>query len=310
VSGLILFLAGKISSRSKAGTKEEVSIERRGFIQMASVALPAAAIATGGAGVADSFALPVMPVVPLRFPSLPRELEGFRILHVSDIHLGLFLGLKELEKIVERYAGVYADLVLLTGDLCDDPFHYKDTLRLLSQISSRFGTFASLGNHEYYTGIGYVRKAFEGCPFPLLVGRGATVNVRGTLVHVAGADDPRSLARISSRFFKSTIDRAMQNAPRDAFPILMCHRPEGFDYAASSGIPLTLAGHTHGGQIGYQGRSIFESFMPQKYMWGLYEKNGAKLYTTAGAGHWFPFRLGCPAETPLYVLTGETQKVG
>jgi predicted MPP superfamily phosphohydrolase len=45
--------------------------------------------------------------------------------------------------------------------------------------------------------------------------------------------------------------------------------------------------------------------MPQKYMWGLYEKNDSKLYTTAGAGHWFPFRLGCPAEMPVYVLTSK-----
>jgi uncharacterized protein len=305
VSGFMHFMSRRLSARRKTLQTEEVSVERRSFLQTASLALPAAAISTGGAGLANTFMPPVLPLVPLSYPRLPRELEGFRILHISDIHLGFFIGLKELEKMVERCATVYADLVLLTGDLCDDPFRYKETLLLLGQISSRFGTFASLGNHEYYTGIGAVRKAFEGCGFSLLVSRGETVNVRGSLLHVAGADDPRSLARISRQFFKTTIDRAMKSAPQSAFSILMSHRPEGFEYAAAASIPLTLSGHTHGGQIGYAGRSIFESFMPQKYMWGLYEKNESKLYTSAGAGHWFPFRLGCPAEMPVYVLTSE-----
>lgn len=303
ISGFIHFVSRRVSSRKVARREEELSVERRSFLQTASLALPAVAIATGGVGLSNTFALPVLPVIPLHFKRLPRELEGLRILHISDIHLGFFIGLKELEKMVEHCAHVYADLVLLTGDLCDDPFRYKETLRLLSQISSRFGTFASLGNHEYYTGIGYVRKAFDGSPIPLLVNRGETVNIRGTHVHIACADDPRSLARFSPRFFKNSIDYAMQGAPSDAFPILMSHRPEGFDYAASIGIPLTLSGHTHGGQIGYQGKSIFETIMPQKYLWGLYEKNESKLYTTAGAGHWFPFRLGCPAEMPVYLLT-------
>ncbi len=303
VSGFIHFVSKRMLPRKGAGKEREVFIERRSFLQTASIALPAAAIATGGAGLTNTFSLPIMPVIPLRFKRLPRELEGLRILHISDIHLGFFIGLKELEKIVEHCAHTYADLVLLTGDLCDDPFRYKDTLNLLSQISSRFGTFASLGNHEYYVGIGYVRKAFEGMSIPLLANRGETINIRGTNLHVACADDPRSLGRISSRFFKTSIDDAMQGAPSDAFTILMSHRPEGFDYASSIGIPLTISGHTHGGQIGYQGKSIFETIMPQKYMWGLYEKDESKLYTSAGAGHWFPFRLGCPAEMPVYTLT-------
>ena len=84
---------------------------------------------------------------------------------------------------------------------------------------------------------------------------------------------------------------------------MMSHRTSGFDYSAAQGNDLTLAGHTHGGQIGFNGRSLLTSLNPERYMRGLYERGGSKLYVSAGAGHWFPYRLGCPPEIPTYVLT-------
>ena len=83
----------------------------------------------------------------------------------------------------------------------------------------------------------------------------------------------------------------------------MSHRPMALDYAADRGIPLTLAGHTHGGQIGFNGRSLLYAINPERSMWGQYERRDSKLYVSAGAGHWFPYRLGCPAEIPIYTLT-------
>ena len=71
---------------------------------------------------------------------------------------------------------------------------------------------------------------------------------------------------------------------------------------------LTLSGHTHGGQIGLGGRSIFEYLGgPGQYLWGEYNSGSGKLYTSAGVGHWFPFRLGCPAEAPVLVLRSITR---
>jgi predicted MPP superfamily phosphohydrolase len=80
--------------------------------------------------------------------------------------------------------------------------------------------------------------------------------------------------------------------------------------AARNGVQLTLAGHTHGGQIGFNGRSLLYTINPEKYMWGLYEKGDDKLYVSAGAGHWFPYRIGCPAEIPLYVLRRDSSDAG
>jgi uncharacterized protein len=111
------------------------------------------------------------------------------------------------------------------------------------------------------------------------------------------------MRRMPEHFFERSIDAALRDTTGEAFTVLMTHRPMAFDAAATRGVDLTLAGHTHGGQIGFNGRSLLYAVNPEKYMWGLYEKGDAKLYVSAGAGHWFPYRIGCPAEIPLYVLT-------
>jgi uncharacterized protein len=280
-------------------------MERRAFLMGTAAALPIAAVATGSAGLAGSLQAPEIPEIPLSFATLPPALDGYRIAHISDVHLGLFLGLPDFERMVERVARAKPDLVLLTGDIADDPLLYPDALRLAASIPCRSGVFASLGNHEYFRDITAVHAAYERGPVPLLLNAGRTLSIGGATLYVAGLDDPRSLGRIPEDFFLKALDLAMQHAPSNAFTLLLSHRPEGFNAASELSIPLTISGHTHGGQIGFLGRSVFEELLPERYMWGAYERNGSRLYTSAGAGHWFPYRLGCPAEIPLYILKRE-----
>jgi predicted MPP superfamily phosphohydrolase len=94
----------------------------------------------------------------------------------------------------------------------------------------------------------------------------------------------------------------MRDAPTGVFSLLLAHRPEAFDAAGDARVGLTLSGHTHGGQIGYNGKSAFEPLFPDGYLWGAYRRGASRLYTTSGFGNWFPFRLGCPAEAPLVEL--------
>ena len=94
----------------------------------------------------------------------------------------------------------------------------------------------------------------------------------------------------------------MDSAPQEAFSILMSHRSQALDYASPLGIDLVLAGHTHGFQLGLGGRSLFDSLLPDRYIWGQYNQGQSQLYTTCGVGHWLPFRFGCPPEAPLIVL--------
>ena len=84
--------------------------------------------------------------------------------------------------------------------------------------------------------------------------------------------------------------------------MLLSHRPEAFDAAADAGVALTLAGHTHGGQVAVGGRALVERAGVSRYPYGRYARGASQLYTSAGFGHWFPWRAGCPAEAPLVVL--------
>lgn len=120
----------------------------------------------------------------------------------------------------------------------------------------------------------------------------------------------RLLGHPRARAGGGSIQSSIEDAPPDAdFRLLLCHRPEGHGPAADAGYDLTLSGHTHGGQVGLLGRSIFETLRPGIGWWGSYvkkKKDGrpSRLYTTSGFGHWFPFRFGCPTEMPIVVLEG------
>lgn len=283
---------------------------RRRVLTTSAAVFPVLAVAAGAKGLANGYAEPRFPVVPLRYPALPPALEGLRILHISDVHVGFFIGLDDLERMAERAAALRPDLVLITGDFSDDAASYLDALRLAAAIPSRYGAYASIGNHEYFRGIESIVRSYERGPIPLLRDTGSEIRIGEASLYLAGLDDPQMISRMSPNFFDRTLERALKDQPSEAFTIALSHRPMGFDVAAPNGVQLTLAGHTHGGQIGFNGRSLLYALNPEKYMWGVYEKGDAKLYVSAGAGHWFPYRIGCPAEIPLYVLRRNSNEAG
>jgi predicted MPP superfamily phosphohydrolase len=276
---------------------------RRRFLQAAAAAMPVFSISGGVTGLAKSFEPIRMPIIRLRYPHLPSDLEGLKIIHLSDLHLGYYRGLAEMEKLFVELESARADLVLVTGDIADDLNLLPEALRLMDGLRPALGVWASLGNHEYFRGIKLVRKLFATSPVPLLCDHGQPITRGAATIFVAGANDPRAQGDFDSEdFLQQTVTAAVQEASPEAFRIVMTHRPGGFDRAAELGVDLTLAGHTHGMQIGYHGRSLFEAWMPEKYLWGHYHKKNCHLYTSSGVGHWLPFRLGCPPEAPIIVL--------
>jgi hypothetical protein len=216
--------------------------------------------------------------------------------------LGHYADLKHLAETMANVAAFRPDLTLVTGDLSDDLNELPPALKLIYDLKPPQGTLASLGNHEYFRGIQQVRKLFDQSPVPLLVNSSVVLNVSGQRLFIGGIDDPRRMGVKNDDFFKRTIDETLTPVVSGDTVVLMSHRPDAFDYAASKSVHLTLAGHTHGGQIGFMGRSIFETASSDSYLWGEYSLGRSRLYTSAGAGHWFPFRLGCPAEAPVIEL--------
>ena len=296
-------------------------MSRRGLIRAGAASLPALAAATGASGFATAQARPRMPVVRMRYEGLHPDLEGFRILHLSDLHLGACLGLDDLAKGLEAaLAAQRPDLIVLTGDLADDASLIPGALELVARAAARHGALASLGNHEYLHDIAVTRPHYDASKIPLLVSSGRTLQVGRARLFVGGADDPVHIGGDIAAMLTPSIERAARLAPNQAdFRLLLCHRPEGLGPAAANGFDLTLSGHTHGGQLGLFGRSLFEHLRPGTSWWGTYEsarpdtaaarrsalaRSPSRLYTTSGFGHWFPFRLGCPTEMPLIVLEG------
>jgi predicted MPP superfamily phosphohydrolase len=281
--------------------------DRRRFLRAGLAAIPLMSATAAAAGTIRSAQAPAIPRIPLMYPDLPPDLEGLRILQLSDMHVGPYVGLDDVERLLQRAAALEPDLVVVTGDICDHLPDYLATLQCLEGLSPRLGTYASLGNHEYFRGVRAVRACFDQSSIPLLVDQGITISVGAAKLHVTGADDPRFLGDDAAHArLRRSVEASLDGAPADAFQLLMSHRSQAFDTAAPLGVQLTLSGHTHGFQLGFGGRSLFESWLPEKYIWGHYGGGATQLYTSAGVGHWFPFRLGCPPEAPLFTLTSAT----
>ncbi|MFM7201484.1 MAG: metallophosphoesterase [Myxococcota bacterium] len=302
-------MSTNVSSSSAGSEDSEASallttsaFSRRQFIRAATGAVPVAALTSSLSGVAMAAQPRAMPFVEMFYPDLPPELDGLRILHFSDVHLGVFVRVDDIERGLEQAAPHKPDLIVLTGDIADDLTQLEPALRLVSASKPRLGAFGAIGNHEYFRGFRETRQIYDRTDVPLLLEGGHTLQVGNSRLHLGGVNDPISLRKNSSEFMERTFDKTFDGAPSDAFHVALSHRPEGFIAASRRNIHLTLSGHTHGGQLGRNGRSLFEPLAEEKFLWGKYTRNQSHLYTSAGFGHWLPFRIGCPAEAPIIVL--------
>ena len=279
-----------------------VDRNRRLLLKGLAAAVPMAAVGTAASGFGRAFNGAAIVEKQFSYAGLPPTLDGLKLLQISDSHLRQYVTLKDLENLLGRAESFKPDLVLVTGDLADDLGQLPGALSLMDQLKPRLGSFASLGNHEHFRGLTRVRGIFDKSAVPLLVDQSVRLDVDGTPLVVAGIDDPVSMGSIREDFFDSSLDMALADRNSEEFTVLMSHRPSVFPYASSRKVDLTLAGHTHGGQMGWSGRSVWENHFPGNYLWGRYTLENRHLYTTCGMGHWFPFRLGCPCEAPLITL--------
>jgi predicted MPP superfamily phosphohydrolase len=193
-------------------------------------------------------------------------------------------------------------LVLISGDIADHLDLLPGAIKLFESLNAPCGAYACMGNHDYYRGAQRVIGHFDRSSIPMLINDGVTIKVGNTDLFIGGADDPRRMGIAIDGFMRETIDKTLTQTNSDAFKVMMSHRPTGFDRSAAQGVELTVAGHTHGGQIGFLGKPLLARWGTEKYVRGKYRIGDSWLYTSCGVGHWFPFRLGCPTEAPVLVL--------
>ena len=235
--------------------------------------------------------------VPVRIAGLPRALDGYTIAQVSDIHVGLFVGERELREGLDRVRAMRPDMVVATGDLVDyDPRYATQMARALGDLAPRDGVFAILGNHDYYTGAEAVKQALARSGVQLLVNEGRRIRpADGGGFALLGVDDYAGFDVGSG----PDLRRAMAMVPEDRPRILLAHQPKFFDRSAGK-VALQLSGHTHGGQINVGVRPV-DFFM--KYVAGRYERSGTSLWVNRGFGvAGPPARIGAPPEITKIVL--------
>ena len=301
----------KRALRARGESASGPTLGRRAVLAAATSFAPAVALGTGISGFVSGAAPPKMPRVRLEYDGLPVGLVGLRVLHLSDLHLGVERHVEDLEEALDRLRGDVPDLIVFTGDVADVVGELDAALSAAVALSPRLGVYASLGNHEYLHDVQRARDVYRHRDdVRLLVGEGERIRVGGVDLWVAGADDPVQVHLDPTPFLDRTIAAAVRDAPPDAFRLLLSHRPEGLVPAARRKVDLVLSGHTHGGQIGFNGKSAFEPIWNGRYLWGPYARGRTRLYTTSGFGHWFPFRLGCPSEAPIIELARAPSRVG
>jgi uncharacterized protein len=241
----------------------------------------------------------------LPIAGLPKELDGTTIAQVSDMHVGRFTNGKVLQKMVGMVNEMRADLVLLTGDLINDALGDLDTgLELTRVLEARFGLAIIEGNHDLIENPAEFERRVRASGIPFLLDESSIVNVRGFPVQLLGLSWTRVHDRGRDAAIAASVKKLLEQREAAAFPILLAHHPHAFDAAAEAGLPLTLSGHTHGGQLMLNEQLGFGPAL-FRYWSGLYERDQSKLIVSNGVGNWFPLRVNAPAEIVHLTLRRE-----
>jgi hypothetical protein len=225
----------------------------------------------------------------VKLRGLPRELAGFKLVQISDVHVGPLLRKDWLAHVVASIRGIEPDAVAITGDLVDGSVHeLREHVAPLAELRPPRGVFFVTGNHEYYSG---VEDWYAHLP---TLGVRPLRNQRAELapgLAIAGIEDPTGSPDLA---------KALEGHDPSQALVLLAHQPRQFAEAARRSVPLTLSGHTHGGQIWPFSWVVA---LAQPYVAGLHRRGDSQLYVSRGTGFWGPpLRVFAPPEITLFKL--------
>ncbi|RKH54823.1 metallophosphoesterase [Corallococcus llansteffanensis] len=279
-------------SVTAAPVSPAVDEDRRRFLARATAG--GAVLAAGGLtgfGMWSAFHPPVVNEVAVRLPGLPKALDGFSIVHLSDIHVGPIIQRRFMDELVSRCNALKPDLVAITGDLVDGTV--KDlgpSVAALQNLRARAGTHFITGNHEYYWNASAWADALTGMGIHVLRNRHVSIGDAGGAFDLVGVDD-WSMRHGAKGY---DLDAALAGRDPSRAAVLLAHQPSNWDVAARAGMGLQLSGHTHGGQF-------FPFTVAVSAIWkhaaGLFQDGDRHLYVSRGTGFWGPpLRVGAPSE--------------
>ena len=226
---------------------------------------------------------------------LPKKLDGFKIIHLSDIHHSPFTNIEHIQRAVKIANRLKPDMFILTGDYVSHETRYiAPVAKVLGKLRAEFGTYACLGNHDHWTDAGSVTKHFRQEGINVLINEGFRFEGRGGSFWLAGVDD--------HMVGRTDVPAALKGSYPDEMKILLAHNPIIFRKAVRAGVDLTLSGHTHGGQVKI--RDEEKRILPRRRLSsGLHRRKSSQIYITRGIGTVvLPVRYQCPPEISLLTM--------
>jgi predicted MPP superfamily phosphohydrolase len=274
---------------------------RRGFLLHSSnAAILGLAASVTALGWWNSRRLAAVIAVDIPIDGLPEALDGFRIVQISDLHVGPTVHASQMQAVADRVNGLRPDLVAVTGDMVDGSVEkLASHVAPLGSMQSRHGTWFVTGNHEYYSGVEAWLAHIRGpLGMRVLEDEHALIEHGGATVLIAGVTDITAPHMYPAHVSSPT--KATVGAPPADFRLLLAHQPESAREAEPLGFQLQLSGHTHGGQ--YWPFTVLIR-LGKRWVRGLYRFGGLWIYVSAGTTYWGPpLRLGSPQEISLLTL--------
>lgn len=237
---------------------------------------------------------PVLASKELRVPRLPAELDGYRIAHLSDLHMSGRVAMAYFQAVVDETLNTGADLIALTGDLVEfDPQHawLDDTLL---RLAAPDGVWFVLGNHDLRHDHAKLRRTLTAAGQFDLGGSAVDAELRGKRVRFVGNELP---------WFGPPGDPTGDGRPVD-LTVCLAHGPDQFRWAQRHGADLILAGHNHGGQVRVPllGAVVTPSIHGTRYAGGTFRRGRTVMHVSRGLGSLAPLRYNCPPELALLTL--------
>jgi len=240
----------------------------------------------------------------LRIPGWPSGLDGYQLVHISDLHLGPMLGEGFARRLAARINALAPDLVAVTGDLVDgEVSRYASRVAPLGDLRARHGVFFVTGNHDHYSGADAWTAVVTELGWHALRNRRVDVGEGSASFQLAGVDDRQSAMFDGTK--GEDLAGVLERRDADRPLVLLAHQPLVFPTAAAAGVDLQLSGHTHGGQIiPFQ---LMIRLVYSRFVSGLYRHGEAQLHVSPGTGFWGPpIRVGAPAEITVLEISGRS----
>ena len=283
---------GALLSGGELGSASELARVR-------AVVVIAVVVTLSALGIRSALGPPALRRVELALDRWPAALDGFRIVQISDLHIGPILDRRFARELTDRVNALEPDLVAVTGDLVDGRVALlKDEVAPFADLRGRHGVFFVTGNHDHYSGAQAWATVVSELGIRVLRNEHVEIRSDGAAFTLAGVDDHR--AGMLPGEEGEDLEAALADLPSEQPVVLLAHDPSTFTRAAGMGVDLQLSGHTHGGQI-WPFRYVVRLAIP--FVEGVHRRGAAQLYVSRGTGFWGPpMRLGAPAELTEIVL--------